>query len=71
MKVRFKKFISRARVNQKSTIGSSRYDFFATRCVVLEPGSTRSVETDIAFVFPTSMLEKDTQDQGYFYNLFL
>lgn len=51
MKVKFKRFSSRARVLQKATIGSACYDFFAARCVTLEPGPTRSVETDLGFCF--------------------
>ena len=51
MKVRFKMFSTRARVPRKSTIGSACYDLFAAKCAVLEPGATRSVETDIEFCF--------------------
>ena len=58
MKVRFKRFSTRARVPQKSTIGSACYDLFAVRCVFLEPGATRLVETDIGFCFPNKYVSK-------------
>ena len=51
MKVKFKRFCSRARVPQKATIGSAYYDLFAARCVSLETGATRSAETDLGFCF--------------------
>lgn len=47
MKVKFKRFSSRASVPEISTIGSACYEFFAARCVILEPGATRSIETDL------------------------
>ena len=49
MKVRFKRFSTRGRCPQKSAVGSTYYDLFVARNVVLEAGSTRSVETDIGF----------------------
>ena len=49
MKFGFKRFSTRARVPQKSTTRSC-CDLFAARCVVLEPGATRSIETDVVFV---------------------
>ena len=51
MKVKFKRFSSRARVPQKATIGSACYNLFAARCVTLEPKATRSIETDLGFSF--------------------
>ena len=51
MKVPFKSFSTRARVPQKSAIGSACYNLFAAKCAVLEPGATRSVETNIGFCF--------------------
>ena len=51
MKVKFKRFSSRAKIPEKATEGSACYDLFAARCVVLEPKSTRSVETDLEFSF--------------------
>ena len=58
MQVRFKRFSTRARVPQKSTIGSACYDLFVARCIVLDPGATRSVETDIGFCFSDKYLAK-------------
>lgn len=51
MKVKFKRLSSRAKIPQKATESSACYDLFAARCVLLEPKSTRSVETDIGFSF--------------------
>ena len=58
MKVRFKRFSTRAHVPRKSTIGSACYDLFAAKCTVLEPGATRSVETDIGFCFSEKYVAK-------------
>ena len=51
MKVKLKRLSSRARVLQKATIGSACYDLFIVRCAVLEPNSTRSVETDLRYSY--------------------
>ena len=51
MKVRFKRFSTLGCTPQKATIGSACYDLFPAKPVVLEPNSTRSVETDIGFCF--------------------
>ena len=45
MKVKFKKFCSRARVPEKATPGSACVDVFSARCITLEPGVTRSIKT--------------------------
>lgn len=58
MKVKFKRFSTSARVPQKSTIGSACYNLFAGRCVVLETGATRSLETDIDFCFSDKYVGK-------------
>ena len=58
MKVRFKRFSTRARVSQKLTTGSTCYDLFAARCVALEPGATRSRETFIGFCFSNKYVAK-------------
>ena len=58
MKVRFKWIGTCARCPQKSTVGSACYDLFAAINVVLEPGSTRSVETDIGFCFSNTYVAK-------------
>ena len=58
MKVRSRRFSSRARCPQKSTVGSATYDLFAATTVVLEPVSTRSVETDIGFCFWSKCVAK-------------
>ena len=47
MKVKFKKFCSRARVPEKATPGSACVDVFSARCITLERGVTRSIKTDI------------------------
>ena len=51
MKVKFKRFSSRAIIPQKATIGSACYNLFVARCVTLEPNATRSVKTDLGFCF--------------------
>ena len=51
MKVKFKRFSSRARIPQKVTIGSACYDLLQARCLTLEPNATRSKETDLGFSF--------------------
>ena len=43
---------------QKSTVGYAAYDLFAARTIVLEPRSTRSVETDIGFCFSNKYVAK-------------
>ena len=58
MMVRSKRFSSRACCPQKSTVGSAAYYLFATRTIVLEPGSTGSVETDIGFCFSNKYAAK-------------
>ena len=47
MKVKVKRFSSRACTPVKETPGSAYFDVFSARCVTLEPGSARSSETDI------------------------
>ena len=51
MKIKFKRISSRACTHEKATPGSGCFDVFSTRCVTLEPGSTRSIETDIGMKF--------------------
>ena len=51
MKVKFKRFSSRARIPQKATIGSACCGLFAARCVLLGAKATRSIETDLGFSF--------------------
>ena len=58
MKVRFKRFSTCTRIPQKSTIRSACYDLFAARCAALEPGATRSIETDIGFCFSEKYVGK-------------
>ena len=58
MKVRFRRFSSRARCPQKATAGSAAYDLLVGKSVVLESGSTRSVELTVVFVSRKSMLQK-------------
>ena len=58
MKIRFRRFSSRARYPQKSTVGSAAYDLFAARSVVIEPGATFSVKTGIGFCFSNNHVSK-------------
>ena len=71
MKVKFKRFSSRARVPQKATIGSACYDLFAATCVTLEPGATRSVETDPGFFSRKSTWQGSTPGLAFSYSLYL
>ena len=48
--VRFKRFSTKI-IPQKSTTGSACYDLCIAWCAVLEPGNTRSTETDSGFCF--------------------
>ena len=57
MKVKFKRFSSRARVPQKATIDSACYDLFAAKYVILEPKATRSIETNLGFSFSKKYME--------------
>ena len=58
MKVKFKRFSSRASIAQKATIGSACYDLFAAKPVVLELNATRWVETDTGFCFSKKYVAK-------------
>ena len=58
MKVKFKRFSSHARVPEKETLGSACFDIFSARCVTLEPGVTRSIETDIGLKFSKKYLAR-------------
>ena len=58
MKVRFRRFSSRARCPQKATAGSAAYDLLGGKSVVLESGSTRSVETYSGFCFSKKHVAK-------------
>ena len=58
MKIKFKRFSSPARIPQKARRGSACCDLFAARCVVLEPNTTRSVETDLGFCFSKKYVAK-------------
>ena len=51
MKVKFKKFSCRARLPTLATPGSAYFDVYSLRCVTLEPGVTRSIETDLGMKF--------------------
>ena len=62
MRVKFKRFSSRAKIPQK---GSACYDLFAAKSVVLEPNATRSVETDLVFCFPKNYVAKYSLDLAY------
>ena len=51
MKVKFKKFSSLACTPTKSTPGSSCFDVYSARDVLLGPGATNTVELDLGFKF--------------------
>ena len=51
MKVKFKKFSSHACLPTIATPGSACFDVYSLRCVTLEPGVTRSIETDLGMKF--------------------
>ena len=51
MKVKFKKFSSLARAPTKSTPGSSCFDVYSARDVLLGPGATNTVELDLGSKF--------------------
>ena len=57
MKVKFKKFNSRATIPQKVTIGSACYGLLAAKSLVLEVNASRSVETDLRFFFKKYVAE--------------
>ena len=52
MKVKFKRFSSCARVPTKATTGFACFDVYSSRSATLEPGVTRSIETDFSLKFP-------------------
>ena len=58
MKVKFKRFGYCARTPQKAMIDSACHDIFAARCVTLEPGGTRSIETNLGFSFSKNYMAK-------------
>lgn len=58
MKIRFRWFSSSARFPRKTTAGSAAYDLFVGKNVVLEAGTTRSVETDTGFCFSKKYVAK-------------
>ena len=51
MKVKVKKFSSYARIPLKATLGSACSNLYSPRFVLLEPGKTKRIETDIGFKF--------------------
>ena len=51
MEVNFKKFSSRACLLTSATPGSACFDVCSSRCVTLEPGVTRSIETGLGIKF--------------------
>ena len=51
MMVKFKRFTSRARAPEKTTLGSACLDVFPARCVTLQPGATIPTETDVGLTF--------------------
>ena len=51
IKVKFKKFSSRAHLSTLATPSFACYDIYSLRCVTLEPGVTRSIETDLGMQF--------------------
>ena len=51
MKVKVKKTSPYACILQKATLGSACCDLYSERFVLLEPGKTKKIETDIGFKF--------------------
>ena len=51
MKVKSKRFSSRASSPVKATPGSACFDVFSARCVTLEPRVTKPIETNIGLKF--------------------
>ena len=51
MKVKFKKFSSRACLPTLATPGSACFDVYSSRCVTSDPGVKRSIETDLVMKF--------------------
>lgn len=51
MKVKVKKISPYACILQKATLGSACFDLYSERFVLLEPGKTKKIETDIGFKF--------------------
>ena len=58
MKVKFKRFSSCAFVPMKTTPVSTCFDIFSSRSATLEPGITRTIETDFGLKFPKKYVPK-------------
>ena len=57
MKIKFRRFSSKARCPQKSTLGSAGHDLLS-RNVVLEPNSNQHIPIDIGFCFSSKYFAK-------------
>ena len=62
MKVKSRRFSSRARCSQKSTQGSAGHDLFLSRNVALEPNTTQRIPIDIGFCFFEQIFCKNRAD---------
>ena len=58
MKIKFRRFSSKARCPQKSTLGSAGHDLLSSRNVVLEPNSNQHIPIDIGFCFSSKYFAK-------------
>ena len=58
MKVKFRRFSSRARWPLKPTQGSAGYDLLSSRNIVLEPNTTQHIPIDIGFCFSSKYFAK-------------
>lgn len=51
MREKFKRFSAFTLIPNKATDGSACYDIYSAKCETLEPGVTKSIETDIGMKF--------------------
>lgn len=51
MKVKVKTFSPYACILQEATLGSACFDLYSARFVLLEPGKSKKIETDLDFTF--------------------
>ena len=58
MKIKFRRFSSKARCPQKSTLGSAGHDLLSSRNVGPEPNSNQQIPIDIGFCFLSKYFAK-------------
>ena len=64
MKVKSKKFSSRAHVSMLVMPGSACFDVFSSRSVTLESVAARKIETDFGLKFPKKYVGKPLPHSG-------